>query len=163
MDLFLWCILLPSMLWHCWLGGRKSVQPVKNCVMRCWCGYLSGTRCKWLAYGACDATANPPNSVKSGMFILLVLAYPVVPEKRPSNERFFVYAEYYCQCVLVTVYSSWVALLVSLQVSFWCFCFACPRRDAQAELFTNLPNYYYTTTVLRPFVQDYPGESVPEG
>jgi len=35
-------VLLPSMLWHCRLGVRKSIQPVKNWVMRCWRGYLSG-------------------------------------------------------------------------------------------------------------------------
>jgi len=31
-----WCLhgSLPSMLWHCWLGVRKSIQPV-NLVMRC--------------------------------------------------------------------------------------------------------------------------------
>jgi len=44
-------------LLHCWLGVRKSVQPVKNWVVRCWCGYLSGARCK-LAYGPADATAT---------------------------------------------------------------------------------------------------------
>jgi len=33
-------------LWHCWLGIRKSIQPVRNCVMRCWCGCLSGVRCR---------------------------------------------------------------------------------------------------------------------
>ena len=27
--------------------------------MRCWRGYLSGARCKWLAYGPADATATP--------------------------------------------------------------------------------------------------------
>ena len=32
--------------WHCWLGSRKSIWPVKNWVMSCWCGYLSGARCK---------------------------------------------------------------------------------------------------------------------
>jgi len=29
---------LPSVLWHCWLGGRKGVRPVKNVVLvYCWC------------------------------------------------------------------------------------------------------------------------------
>ena len=24
------CIIVPSVLWHCWLGGRKGIRPVKN-------------------------------------------------------------------------------------------------------------------------------------
>jgi len=31
----------------------------KNWVMRCWCGYLSGARCRLFAYGPPDATAIP--------------------------------------------------------------------------------------------------------
>jgi len=54
-------INVPSVLRHCWLGIRKSIQPVKNWVMRCWCGYLSGARCRLFAYGPADVTAfqNP--------------------------------------------------------------------------------------------------------
>ena len=37
---------MSSVLWHCWLGGRKSIRPVKTRVMRCWRGYLFGVRCK---------------------------------------------------------------------------------------------------------------------
>jgi len=48
-----------SVLWLCWLGIRKSIQPVKNWVMRCWHGYLSGARCKCFAYNPADATATP--------------------------------------------------------------------------------------------------------
>jgi len=29
----------------------------KHWVMRCWCGYLSGARCKWFAYGPADENA----------------------------------------------------------------------------------------------------------
>jgi len=43
---------LPSVLWRCWLGGRKGIRPVKNWVLECWHGYLSG------AYGPGDATAT---------------------------------------------------------------------------------------------------------
>jgi len=32
------------------LGGRKGIRPVKNLVVGCWRGYLSGARCR-LAYG----------------------------------------------------------------------------------------------------------------
>ena len=53
------CLLLwfPSVLWRCWLGSRKGIQPVKNWVVGCWRGYLSGERCR-RAYGPADSTAN---------------------------------------------------------------------------------------------------------
>ena len=31
----------------------------KNWIMTCWCGYLSGARCRLFAYGPADATAVP--------------------------------------------------------------------------------------------------------
>jgi len=37
----------------CWAG----IRPVKNLVVGCWHGYLSGARCM-LAYGPADATAT---------------------------------------------------------------------------------------------------------
>jgi len=46
-----------SVLWRCWLGGRKGIRPIKNWVLECWHGYLSATRCR-LAYGPADATAT---------------------------------------------------------------------------------------------------------
>jgi len=59
-KLFLRCctvIALPSVLWRCWLGGRKSIGTVKNWVVGWWRDYLSGTRCR-LAYGPAVATAT---------------------------------------------------------------------------------------------------------
>ena len=47
----------PSVLWRCWLDGKKGIQPVKNWAMRFWRGYRSGARCR-LAYGPADATAT---------------------------------------------------------------------------------------------------------
>jgi len=40
-------------------------------IMRCWCGYLSGARCRW---DPVDATAKPssPDSVKSRMVFLFI-------------------------------------------------------------------------------------------
>jgi len=43
---------------ECWLGVRKSIEPVKNWLIRCWHGYLSAVRCKWFAYGSADVTAT---------------------------------------------------------------------------------------------------------
>ena len=51
-------VLLHSVLWRCWLGGRKGIRPEKNWVVGCWHGCLSGARCR-LAYGPADATATP--------------------------------------------------------------------------------------------------------
>jgi len=50
-------LLLPSVLWRCWLGGRKGIRHVKKLSGGCWRGYLSGARCR-LAYGPADATAT---------------------------------------------------------------------------------------------------------
>ena len=30
---------VPSVLWHCWLGDRKGIRPVKNRVVGYWRGY----------------------------------------------------------------------------------------------------------------------------
>ena len=38
---------MPSVLWRCWLGGRKGIWPVKNWVVGCWHGYVSGSRCRF--------------------------------------------------------------------------------------------------------------------
>ena len=49
---------VPSVLWRCWLGGRKGIRPVKkNWAVGCWRGYLSGVRCR-LAYVPADSTAT---------------------------------------------------------------------------------------------------------
>jgi len=44
-----------SVLWRCWLGGRKGIRPEKT--VGCWHGYLSAVRCR-LAYVPADATAT---------------------------------------------------------------------------------------------------------
>jgi len=49
---------VPSVLWRCWLGGRKGIRPVKNWVVECWNGYLSGVSCRFACHPA-DATATP--------------------------------------------------------------------------------------------------------
>jgi len=51
------CYFMPSVIWRCWLGGRKGIWPVKNWVLGCWRGCVSGSRCRF-AYGPADATAT---------------------------------------------------------------------------------------------------------
>ena len=49
---------LPSVLSHCYFSVRKSIHPVKNWVMRCFCGCLSGARSRLFAYGPANAIAS---------------------------------------------------------------------------------------------------------
>ena len=38
--------VFPSVqLWHCWLGDRKGIRPVKNCVFVCWWWWLGAQKC----------------------------------------------------------------------------------------------------------------------
>jgi len=101
LSMNLWSVIsqtveLPSVLWCCWLGGRKGIQPVKNWVVGCWYGCLSGVRWRF-AYGPADATATHYCSSKSR----LVLPFwywltQVVPDKIQKSCKMIV-----CVCVCV--------------------------------------------------------------
>ena len=73
------------------LVGREETHPVcKNSVMTCWCGYLSGARCRLFAYGPADANASQNLSPVASFKSRLVLPFwyrliQVVLEKRPLN------------------------------------------------------------------------------
>ena len=85
------------------LVGREEGYPAcKNYgLMWCWCGYLSGARCKWFAYGSADATATPSSMLQQNpeWFILLVPAYPGCPGKK-AVKRLCV-----CVCVCMSMYN----------------------------------------------------------
>jgi len=80
------CGSLPSVLWCCWLGGRKGIWPVKNWVVRCWHGCLSGVRCR-LAYVPADATATHCLASVKSRLVLPSWCWltGVVPDKWPLN------------------------------------------------------------------------------
>ena len=88
---------MPSVLWRCWLGGRKGIRPVKNsggvlawlsvwsevqtCICSCWCH----------CHSLCLA------SVKSRLVLPFWYRLTrVVPDKGPLNRCLCV-----CVCVLV--------------------------------------------------------------
>jgi len=87
--------IVPSVLWRCWLGCRKGIRPVKNWVVGCWRGYLSGARCR-LAYGPADATATHSLASQKSRLVLpfWYRLTRVVPERGPLNV---------CVCVCVCV------------------------------------------------------------
>jgi len=72
------------------VGHQEKHLACKNWVMRCWCGYLSGARCRLFAYGSDDATASPnPTSLASFKSRLVLLFWywltQAVLEKRLLN------------------------------------------------------------------------------
>jgi len=74
---------LPSVLLHCWLGIRNSIQPVKDWVMRCLRGYLSREDAYelYMVQLICCFI-----KIQNGF---LVPAYLGCPGKRPLNGRLF--------------------------------------------------------------------------
>ena len=74
---------MPSVLWHCWLGVRKGIRPVKIWLMRCWHGYLSAAKC---SLHMVQLMPLPPTSSllqqNPEWFILLVPTHPGSPGQR---------------------------------------------------------------------------------
>ena len=88
-------VLIPSVLWYCWLGNRKGIRPVKNWVV----GAGVVICLEWGAYGPADATAT-----QSLALVKSRLALPfwfwltwVVPEKWPLNG---------CVCIQIVEHSN---------------------------------------------------------
>jgi len=103
---------LPSVLWRCWLGGRKGIRAVKTEV-RCWHGYLCGARCR-LAYGP---TVSCSSKIQIGFTFLVYRPTRVVPEKGPLNGCVWFDCGYECFSVFLFMCVLWCMYL--------CFCFIC--------------------------------------
>ena len=90
------------MLGRCWLGGRKGIRPVKNWVVGCWRGYLSGAMCRlciWPSWCHCHSLSLA--SVKSRLVLPFWYRLTrVVPDKGPLNGLVCV-----CVCVCVCVWT----------------------------------------------------------
>jgi len=88
------------------LGGRKGIRPVKNCVLGCWRGYLSGARYRFAYIPADWSTATHCfllQEIQIGFgFTFLILADPGRPGKNPESHRTVVVV-----VVVVVVVQSW--------------------------------------------------------
>ena len=61
---------MPSVLWRCWLGGRKSIRPVKNRVVVYWRGLSVCSEvqtCIWPSWCHCHSLSLAP--VKSRLVL----------------------------------------------------------------------------------------------
>ena len=101
-------MLTNSVLWHCWLGGRKGIWPVKYWVVGCWHGYLSGARCRLASADANATHCLLLQKIQIG-FTFLVPAHPGSPRKRVVK-RVYV-------CVCVITWNTSVETLINL--GFW--------------------------------------------
>ena len=95
MQLMFWFIWLPSLLWRCWLGGRKGIRPVKNSgAVLAWLSVWSEVQtCISLWPSWCHCHSLSLASVKSRLVLFFWYRLTrVVPDKRPLKG---------CVCVMV--------------------------------------------------------------
>jgi len=90
---------LPSVLWHCWLGGRKGIRSVKNWVVRCRRGYLleRGADLHMFQLMPLPLTVSCSSKIQIG-FTFLVPAHLGSPRQR-AIKRVCV-----CSCALYTTF-----------------------------------------------------------
>jgi len=74
---------MPSVLWRCWLDGRKGIQPVKNWVVGC-C-HVSGSRCIWPSWCHCHSLSLAP--VNPDWFYLPSFTFLAQPGSPGQNPR----------------------------------------------------------------------------
>ena len=98
------------------LAGCQEEHPAcKNWVMRCWCGYLSGSRCRLFAYGPADLFLSCISEIQTG-FTFLLPGTLVVLVNRPFNSCSQPY-DSWCKMVLLYNYS-FVAYLQDWQTTW---------------------------------------------
>jgi len=58
------CNIFPSLLWHCWLGDRKGIRPVKNWMLVCWWWWFGWSFARLIA-PVVQLLPPPPSSFAS--------------------------------------------------------------------------------------------------
>ena len=53
--------VFPSVLWHCWLGDRKGIRPVKNWMLVCWWWWIDWSFARLIA-PVVQLSPPPPSS-----------------------------------------------------------------------------------------------------
>jgi len=87
---------MPSVLGRCCFGGRKGIRAVKNRVVGCWCGYLSGVSAHlhMAQLMPLPLTVSCFSKIQIG-FTFLVPAHPCSPGQRAIK--------WMCVCVLLMI------------------------------------------------------------
>jgi len=69
------------MLWHCWVGGRKGIRPVKNWLVGCWHGYV------WSEVQICIWSNNLPPKPNFLIYLDTFRETPMFPSEQWKNEN----------------------------------------------------------------------------
>ena len=73
---------MPSVLWRCWLGGRKGIWPVKNWVVGCWRGCLGrGADLHMVQLMPLPLTISCFSKIQIVLPLWYWLIQPVIPDK----------------------------------------------------------------------------------
>jgi len=96
-------------LWRCWLDGRKGVRPIKNWVVACWHGCLSGVRCR-LACSPADASATHYLLLQ---YLQIGFTF-LVPAHLGSPRQGAIKRVCVCVCVIVLFFGWWMHTFVVL-------------------------------------------------
>ena len=100
-----------SVLWRCWLGGRKGIRPVKNWVVGYWHGCLElGADLHMAQLMPLPLTVSCFSKIQIDFTFLVPAHLWVVLEKGPLNG---------CVCVCVLVLVILTCMLCSVH---WCDC-----------------------------------------
>ena len=76
---------IPSVLWHCWLGDRQGIQPVKRWILVCW-WWFNWSFARLIApVVTTTSVILSCNKIQNGD--ILVLANPGSPGKWPLKRR----------------------------------------------------------------------------
>ena len=94
----LFTLHLPSVLWHCWLGDRKGIRPVKNWALAmAWLSVCCEVQtCMWPSGFHSHSLSLAPAKIQIG-FTFLVPAHPGSPRQRAIKRL--------CVCVLFTLHT----------------------------------------------------------
>ena len=117
--------VVPSVLW-CW--RQKGIRPVKNWVVGCWHGYLSGARCRLHMAQLMPLPLTVSCSSKIQMFYLSGTGSPGSPRQRVIK------CVCACACVLFMVLTC---------ISFCSVCFICFAMIFQLSEFGTVYKYKY--------------------
>ena len=131
--------MVPSMLWHCWLGDRKDIRPVKLsggvlASLSVWSEMETCIQPSWCHCYSLSLASVKPRLVLPFWYRLT----PVVPENGPLNGCVCVCViqqrnEYLWDCNVASQIIKWVGSVVMLglgwciclvrsRVRFWCIC-----------------------------------------